>query len=117
MVKIRLARFGAKKQPFYYFHVTDSRMPLGGRYIERLGYFNPLARGAEKRIQLDLERTEHWLGQGAQMTERVKHLWQQAQHTDTAVSSPKDDTVEVKKPKDETAKTKKVAQKKSDSSK
>ncbi|NKI33790.1 30S ribosomal protein S16 [Wenzhouxiangella sp. XN79A] len=74
MVKIRLARGGAKKQPFYHIVVTDSRNRRDGRYIERLGFFNPVARGQAERLRVDLERYEHWVGEGAQVSERVGHL-------------------------------------------
>jgi small subunit ribosomal protein S16 len=78
MVKIRLTRGGAKKRPFYHIIVTDSRNARDGRNIERLGYFNPIATGNEKRIELDLERAKHWLGHGAQMTDKVADLYKQA---------------------------------------
>lgn len=74
MVKIRLARGGAKKQPFYHIVVTDSRNRRDGRYIERIGFFNPVARGQAERLRVDLERIEHWREQGAQISERVCHL-------------------------------------------
>ena len=74
MVKIRLARGGAKKQPFYHIVVTDSRNRRDGRYIERLGFFNPVARGQAERLRVDIERIEHWKEQGAQVSERVTHL-------------------------------------------
>ncbi|TVQ28437.1 MAG: 30S ribosomal protein S16 [Wenzhouxiangella sp.] len=74
MVKIRLSRGGAKKQPFYHIIVTDSRSRRDGRNIERLGFFNPVARGQEERLRVDTDRIDHWVGQGAQMTERVSHL-------------------------------------------
>ncbi len=78
MVKIRLTRGGAKKRPFYHIIVTDSRNARDGRNIERLGYFNPIAAGNEKRVELDIERTKHWLGTGAQMTDKVADLYKQA---------------------------------------
>lgn len=78
MVTIRLARGGAKKRPFYHLVVTDSRNARDGRYIERLGYFNPVARGQEPRINLNNERIEHWLSQGAQPSERVSKLLKEA---------------------------------------
>ncbi len=78
MVKIRLTRGGAKKRPFYHIIVTDSRNARDGRNIERLGYFNPIATGNEKRVELDLERTKHWIGTGAQMTDKVADLYKQA---------------------------------------
>jgi len=74
MVTIRLSRGGAKKQPFYQVVVKDSRSRRDGRYIERVGFFNPVARGQEERLRLDLERVDHWLGTGAQMSERVAGL-------------------------------------------
>lgn len=74
MVTIRLARGGSKKRPFYSVVVTDSRNARDGRFIERLGFFNPLARGGEIRLQLDTDRIEHWVSQGAQTSDRVKTL-------------------------------------------
>jgi small subunit ribosomal protein S16 len=74
MVTIRLSRGGAKKRPFYHVVVTDSRNRRDGRYIERVGFFNPVARGGEERIRLDQERIEHWISQGAQASQRVDHL-------------------------------------------
>jgi small subunit ribosomal protein S16 len=74
MVTIRLARGGSKKRPFYHLTVTDSRNARDGRYIERVGFFNPLARGQEVRLRIDRERVEHWVGQGAQLSERVSKL-------------------------------------------
>ncbi|MDQ7016802.1 MAG: 30S ribosomal protein S16 [Gammaproteobacteria bacterium] len=71
MVTIRLSRGGAKKKPFYQVVVTDSRNRRDGRYIERVGFFNPMARGQQERVRLDLERVEHWVGQGAQLSDRV----------------------------------------------
>jgi small subunit ribosomal protein S16 len=74
MVTIRLARSGAKKRPFYHITVSDSRNARDGRFIERIGFFNPLARGKEERLRLDLERMEYWSGQGAQPSPRVTKL-------------------------------------------
>ncbi|QDH70572.1 30S ribosomal protein S16 [Marilutibacter alkalisoli] len=79
MVKIRLARGGAKKRPFYHIIVTDSRNARDGRNIERVGYFNPVATGGEKRLELNTERVEHWIGHGAQMTGKVAGLYKEAQ--------------------------------------
>jgi len=78
MVKIRLTRGGAKKRPFYHIIVTDSRAARDGRNIERVGYFNPIATGGEKRIELNTERVNHWIGQGAQMTDKVRNLFKEA---------------------------------------
>lgn len=74
MVSIRLSRSGAKKQPYYHVVVADSRMRRDGRYIERVGFFNPVARGSEERLRLDRERIEHWVSQGAQTSDRVASL-------------------------------------------
>lgn len=74
MVTIRLARGGAKKRPFYHLTVTDSRTSRDGRYIERIGFFNPVARGNQERLRVDLDRIEHWVGQGAQLSDRVSSL-------------------------------------------
>jgi small subunit ribosomal protein S16 len=83
MVKIRLSRGGAKKQPFYHIIVTDSRNRRDGRNIERLGFFNPVARGQDERLRVDTDRVDHWVGQGAQMTERVSHLVTEARKAQT----------------------------------
>ncbi|MBZ2189564.1 30S ribosomal protein S16 [Alcanivorax sp. JB21] len=74
MVTIRLARGGSKKRPFYHVVVTDSRNARDGRFIERLGYFNPIARGGEVRLKLDQERVAHWVSQGAGTSDRVQTL-------------------------------------------
>ncbi len=78
MVSIRLSRGGAKNRPFYHVVVTDSRNSRDGRYIERLGFFNPLARGSEERLRLDGERIEYWQSHGAQASERVAKLIKEA---------------------------------------
>ena len=74
MVTIRLSRGGAKKRPFYHLTVTDSRRARDGRFIERVGFFNPIARGQEERLRVDNDRIEYWQGQGAQLSERVAKL-------------------------------------------
>jgi small subunit ribosomal protein S16 len=74
MVTIRLARGGAKKRPFYHIVVTDSRNRRDGRFIERVGFFNPVARGNEERLRVNRERVEHWTAQGAQTSDRVASL-------------------------------------------
>ena len=78
MVTIRLARGGAKKRPFYHIVVADSRSKRDGSYIERVGFFNPIARGKEERLRLDQDRIQHWFGHGAQATERVSSLIKEA---------------------------------------
>jgi small subunit ribosomal protein S16 len=79
MVTIRLTRGGAKKRPFYQVVVADSRCARDGRYIEKVGFFNPLARGQEETLRLDLDRVAHWVGQGAQASDRVAKLIKDAQ--------------------------------------
>jgi small subunit ribosomal protein S16 len=78
MVTIRLSRGGSKKNPFYQIVVADIRAKRDGRYIERLGFFNPTARGGEIPLRIDRERAEHWIRQGAQPTDRAKQLLKQA---------------------------------------
>jgi small subunit ribosomal protein S16 len=74
MVTIRLTRRGARNQPFYHIVVTDSRKRQGGKSLEQVGFFNPVARGAETKVRIDLPRVDYWLGQGAQQSERVDAL-------------------------------------------
>jgi len=73
-VKIRLSRGGAKKKPFYHIVVADSRNKRDGRRIEKIGFFNPMAKGQEEKLRLDLERVDYWTGVGAQVSERVQNL-------------------------------------------
>ena len=74
MVSIRLSRAGAKKRPFYHLVVTDSRNRRDGRYIERVGFFNPVGRDHEENLRIDLERVDYWIGQGAKPSDRVASL-------------------------------------------
>ncbi|MDP6437126.1 MAG: 30S ribosomal protein S16 [Gammaproteobacteria bacterium] len=74
MVTIRLSRGGAKKRPFYHIVVTDQRNRRDGRYIERLGYFNPIAVDGKDQIRIDIPRVDYWIGQGAQPSDRVSTL-------------------------------------------
>jgi small subunit ribosomal protein S16 len=74
MVTIRLARGGSKKRPFYHLTVADSRNSRNGRFLERVGFFNPSARGQEERLRVDQQRIEHWVAQGAQLSDRVAKL-------------------------------------------
>jgi small subunit ribosomal protein S16 len=74
MVTIRLSRGGAKKRPFYHISVADSRNARDGRFIERVGFFNPTARGQEEGLRIDLDRVEYWQSKGAQLSERVAKL-------------------------------------------
>ena len=79
MVVIRMARGGAKKRPFYKIVVADKRSPRDGKFIERLGFFNPVAKGGEERLKLDLAKAQEWISKGAQTSERVASLIKEAQ--------------------------------------
>ncbi len=79
MVTIRLSRGGAKKRPFYQIVVTDSRNPRDGRFIERVGFFNPIATSKAERVRIDLDRVNHWIGQGASLSDRVASLVKEVQ--------------------------------------
>jgi small subunit ribosomal protein S16 len=74
MVTIRLARAGAKKRPFYHVVATEKGSPRDGRFIERLGFYNPSAKGAEQKLVVDAARVEHWQKNGAQTSDRVAFL-------------------------------------------
>lgn len=74
MVTIRLSRGGAKRRPFYQIVVTDSRNRRDGRFIERVGFYNPIASENEEKVRIDRERVEHWLGKGAKASDRVMDL-------------------------------------------
>ena len=74
MVTIRLTRRGGKNQPFYHLVVTDSRKRQGGSSLELVGFFNPVARGKEQRLRMELGRIDHWVAQGAQLSDRVRQL-------------------------------------------
>lgn len=96
-LKIRLARGGAKKRPFYRIVVAESRFARDGRFVERIGSYNPmLAKDDEKRVVLDLERAKHWLSKGALPTDRVQHFFAKAglmeapkRHEQTKQDKPK----------------------------
>ncbi len=78
-IKIRLARGGSKKRPFYRIVAADSRMPRDGRFIEKLGTYNPLLpKDSEERVKMDMERVQHWLSKGAQPTDRVSRFLEAA---------------------------------------
>ncbi len=74
MVTIRLSRGGSKKRPFYHLTVANSRNARNGRFLERVGFFNPTARGQEETLRIDQERIDFWVGQGAQLSDRVAKL-------------------------------------------
>jgi small subunit ribosomal protein S16 len=77
MVTIRLARGGAKKRPFYHIVVTDSRAKRDGRYLERIGFFNPIATGQEQKLRVDMDRVRFWTERGAKLSARVNSLVRQ----------------------------------------
>ncbi len=78
-MKIRLARGGSKKRPFYRIVASDSRMPRDGRFVEKLGAYNPLLpKDSEERVKMNIERVQHWLSQGAQPTDRVSRMLEAA---------------------------------------
>ena len=77
VVTIRLARHGGKKNPFYHITVAEKSAKRDGRFIERIGFYNPTSRGKEERLRMNLERLDHWLAVGAQPTERVAQLIRQ----------------------------------------
>ena len=80
-MKIRLARGGSKKRPHYSIVAADSRMPRDGRFIEKLGTYNPLLpKDSEDRVKMNMERVEYWLGQGAQPTDRIARMLEAAGH-------------------------------------
>ena len=100
MVKIRLSRAGANKRPFYHLVVTDSRNKRDGRYIERLGFYNPFGKGKEEDIRVDLDRVQFWVERGAQISDRVKKLLK-------LIKISKEDREKIKNLKQEKRKLKK----------
>ena len=84
MVTIRLARHGSKKNPFYHITVADRAASRDGRFIERVGFYNPVAKGQAEFLRVDLERADYWLSQGAQPSDLVKKLLKQARKSAAA---------------------------------
>ena len=84
MVTIRLARHGAKKNPFYHVTVADQARARDGRFVERIGFYNPVAKGQAEALRLDLDRIDYWVGVGAQPSDRVKQLIATARKQQTA---------------------------------
>lgn len=78
MVVIRMARGGSKKRPFYKLVVADQRFSATGRFIEQVGFYNPVARGQEEKLRVDQARVDHWVSEGAQMSDRVKSVLKNA---------------------------------------
>ncbi len=107
-VKIRLARGGAKKRPYYRIVVADERMPRDGRYIEKVGTYNPMvAKDSDERLRLDQERVKYWLGEGAQPTRRVEFflgelgLVEKKQYNNPTKGKPSEKTLELQREKEE----------------
>ena len=100
MVVIRLSRSGAKKNPYYFITVADSRNPRDGGFIERLGFYNPSAKGQEESLRIDVEKVNEWVSKGAQISDRVKKLIKDSKLTSEeleARKSAKKDKADAKK--------------------
>ena len=95
MVTIRLSRGGAKKRPFYQIVVADERVKRDGSYIERIGFFNPVATGGEVRLRLDRARAEHWIARGAKPSDRVATLLKEPVVEPEVVDTPAPATAEA----------------------
>lgn len=98
MVTIRLARHGGKKKPFYHVTVAEKSSRRDGRFIERLGFYNPVAQGKEEELRIDLERFDHWLVAGAEPSERVGQLakrWRKHQAAIVAVENESGEPTEA----------------------
>ena len=108
MVVIRLSRSGAKKNPYFFITVADSRKPRDGRFIERLGFFNPSAQGSEERLRFNLERFEYWVSKGAQASERVQALKEESELSPEDLDAKFEKRNEKRKLRKETQKTKKA---------
>ena len=110
MVVVRLAKSGAKKNPYYFITVADSRKPRDGAFIERLGFFNPSAKGSEERMRFNVERLDHWISQGAQLSDKVKELAKDARLSPEDLQSKLDTKKEKRNQKKEAIKAKKIAE-------
>ena len=110
MVVVRLAKSGAKKNPYYFITVADSRKPRDGAFIERLGFFNPSAKGSEERMRFNIERLDHWIGQGAQLSDKVKELAKDARLSPEELQEKLERKKEKRDKKKEAINAKKVAE-------
>ena len=110
MVVVRLAKSGAKKNPYYFITVADSRKPRDGAFIERLGFFNPSAKGSEERMRFNIERLDHWIGQGAQLSDKVKELAKDARLSPDELQEKLERKKEKRDKRKEAIKAKKVAE-------
>ncbi len=87
MVTIRLSRHGSKRNPFYQITVAEQSVARDGRFIERLGFYNPVARGGEERLRMNVERAEYWIAEGAQASEKVRKLLSEARRNAAAAAA------------------------------
>jgi small subunit ribosomal protein S16 len=87
MVTIRLARHGSKKHPFYHVTVAERSAGRDGRFVERVGFYNPVAQGAEELLRLDVERADYWISVGARPSEKVRKLLSQARRNQAAAAA------------------------------
>ncbi len=110
MVVVRLAKSGAKKNPYYFITVADSRKPRDGAFIERLGFFNPSAKGSEERMRFNLERLDHWISQGAQLSDKIQELAKDARMTPDELQAKLDAKKDKRAQKRDAIKAKKVAE-------
>ena len=109
MVVVRLAKSGAKKNPYYFITVADSRKPRDGAFIERLGFFNPSAKGSEERMRFNVERLDHWISQGAQLSDKVKELAKDAKLSPDELQAKLDAKKDKRAQKKEAIKAQKIA--------
>ena len=110
MVVVRLAKSGAKKNPYYFITVADSRKPRDGAFIERLGFFNPSAKGSEERMRFNVDRLDHWISQGAQLSDKVKELAKDARLSPDDLQAKLDAKKDRRAQKKEAIKAQKIAE-------
>ena len=110
MVVVRLAKSGAKKNPYYFITVADSRKPRDGAFIERLGFFNPSAKGSEERMRFNTDRLDHWISQGAQLSDKVKELAKDARLSPEDLQAKLDAKKDKRAQKKEAIKAQKIAE-------
>ena len=110
MVIVRLAKSGAKKNPYYFITVADSRKPRDGAFIERLGFFNPSAKGSEERMRFNIERLDHWIAQGAQLSDKVNELAKDARLSSDELHEKLERKKDRRQKKKDLIKAKKVAE-------
>ena len=110
MVVVRLAKSGAKKNPYYFITVADSRKPRDGAFIEGLGFFNPSAKGSEERMRFNVERLDHWISQGAQLSDKVKELANDARLSPDELQAKLDAKKAKRDQKKEAINAKKIAE-------